>query len=293
MRSRMNFPFVCLAALFIAISGCINPIEDSNESMSGTHEAPEHGEAASPSAAAHGALQTTLPDPLDGRVLLENCTGIRSTHAWAPGQNPGTTYAEWAPQGPDTGSTSLILTVDCHRMAADTIERPVQIVLEGHNHATLPEACRAALRGFAPYIVEHAWTSDQDASEYLANWTGLQFKPDQVRIDEGSGVAPAFEIVVELEGVRSTWNVLDDETRDFPNRVDEAWLWTHHNGSFVSITTSYSGPMPDTTQRQTIAEAHDPLLLGSATRPTVSNTDPLRNSHIELRREFHETMDCE
>lgn len=271
--------------LLVSLAGCtsegpVNLPKNESETIS-----------APPAQTNESARPSNLPNPLGDTIRMEGCVGTQSGHTWAPGSNPGTVPPSWEPADELFLPTTQLLILECHRFASQNIERPVQLILEGHSRAAFPEACIEFIDGRLPLVAQHMWANDTEIAAHLSSWTNTTVGIASVDIHQSEAPQDPHVIQAIINGETSTFTIVDEGQRSDSPPSSEIWFWPGAN-DVVYGTLEYDGSKPMTTEREALVEARPPLLLAEEFQPTITDANTLQDMNLEWTRGTYDTLDC-
>ncbi|MFO1535470.1 MAG: hypothetical protein ABR586_07385 [Thermoplasmatota archaeon] len=206
------------------------------------------------------------PTPAPARLELSDCSGwdlsspVPFLGPTAPGEAPpGWEPDALAPSGVRVGAYG------CHRLAVGPLERPVRLLFDAHDHATIPATCKAPANDPAEAFVLHGlWSDDAEAARYLNATFGLPARPTPIA-EQAQGLGAA--------GRLHTWSWGDPQARSTLSVADvgDPWsfsrhvrlFWPHGDGVGM-LDLAYTYLDPSRLWRPAQGTLQPPMLLAGA-----------------------------
>jgi hypothetical protein len=168
--ATMSRAALCGLLALLALAGCIGP-------------------DAAPAPAAPAQTASPIPSELH----LSKCEGWQSgslpfPRSVGPGQGP----PEWAPTDPALPTSSVLMVgYRCERISLGPFERgPLHLVLDVHDHADIPQACRdGSPTGAVAFVLSSLWVDDAEVAAVLNQTHGMPARLAEVQATQAGATA--------------------------------------------------------------------------------------------------------
>lgn len=238
-----NASWLVVGSLMVGVlaSGCLQASPDSLPPPA-IKEAPEQPHEQSPEQTKPTPAIPPAEESWLTQFVLDDCAGWTGGLYIRKEIHPAVVPPEWQLNNTFGLAHIAYWVLDCHRLSAAPLERPVRLVLETHGRATPPPACEDPADEYW-WLVNRAWINDQEAANVLMPRTGmpLQVAPIEVHRDELGVQRATATWGPSDEASQLSWEWHDDPSSPLP--VQWGYYWFTEEGV---AHAAFNGPSKTT-----------------------------------------------